>query len=189
MAKDTKLSKKVISDEVTLAWEAIKRKPNPKAEKGKEEKEKSDESEEKENLEETIIPKEKSEFISTLPEKAPSLEFTKQNLESSLGPRTANEEKKEEDEKGYQSPKSYIGKKQEKYNRLEFAENITVKAPTAFSHPDLSERTVKGRHMHIGEFISGKQEQMLDYTVKDFRNGAIELDESKKAKKYVIDID
>ena len=184
MAKE-KPSKKII-DEVSLAWAKIQHKDKSKAAKKGSGDAQVQSEEEKENLEEAITPQEKSEFVSTLPERAPSLEFNaRQNLESAIGTNLKKEEDKEEDEKGYSSPKDYLGKKEEKYNRLDFAESITVRAPTAFEHTDLSEIANKGRHMHMNEFIAGKQEQLLDYTVKDFRNEKIELDISKKAKKYI----
>jgi len=81
--------KKIPTDEVSLAWEAI-RKSKKKSEEANEEKP----EEENETLEETITPAEKSEFVSILPQ---AREERNQNLENSLA--GTEEPIKEEGEK------------------------------------------------------------------------------------------
>jgi hypothetical protein len=105
------VKKKIPIDEVSLAWEAIRRKPQRiglGSTEGKKEVNEEEKTEENENLEQAIIPKQKNEFVSILPS---AKEERIQNLERSLdaGPVKEEKEKKpKEVQYGFkQSAKKY----------------------------------------------------------------------------------
>jgi len=187
----------LFDDEVSKAWEKIRAHDKraqvqredkaPVSEKTEENKgEDEEKAETKENLEETLIPKEEA-FISKIPLKSPSLEMTeaKQNLEQSVG-FSSDKKEDEKDEKGYSPRKDYFEKKEDerKYKRFEFADELTVRAPTIFDKTDITAFPLKRKAFNMHELMPTEHEDLMEYTNKKFNEEKIESSFERKSKKY-----
>jgi len=180
MAKKT--DKKIIDDEVSRAWEALKKK--------KTEEEKNEEEEEKEeNLEGALeLKPEKPEFVSVLPEKAPSLELTgaKQNLENTIGPFLESEEKEEKisyspkkkEDKGYVASKE---PEEEQHYENPMLLRAEFTAPQIFQESEIV-RMAKGALHAPEKEIWGKE--YISAEEKELSHEKLEREKKESVKKY-----
>jgi len=185
--------KKIIKDEVSLAWEVLKKKTKREKNDKEEKKEEAKENEkEEEPLEESVTPKERTEFFSILPEKAPSLESSKasQDLESSVG-RAPKETEEEKEMVSYFSRQGYTKANPEeierKYERLEFVDDIKASRNAVFEKADITQFTTKGRHMQFENLPSGQSEfvSSMEYgTRPKNEEEKMEFGFERKEKKY-----
>ena len=179
-------------DEVSLAWEALKKKikkENVERTAGSSKEDAGENLEtEKENLEETLNPsEEKFEFKSILPEKAPSLEFS-ENLEETVNFAPQEEEKKEEKKEGfdYSTKPSYTTARDDDNERESPIVSLRqfAQAPQVFERVEMTESSKRSVGMPVLHHESIDEELFKYVESKQLSHEKLDRERTEKVRKY-----
>ncbi|MEM2956455.1 MAG: hypothetical protein QW041_02705 [Candidatus Pacearchaeota archaeon] len=170
----------IIDNEISKAWEMLKKKKSKK--ESDIPKESAEEKEKPENLEESLIPKEKEEFISILPEKASSLEIER-NLEATVGMSSKIEKEEEKEEKI-----SYLAKPSEEERKYEspiISLSEFTPIPKIFEKAELAEIAKEKVFMPKLQVTFEKEYTPFEeIKIKQLDHEMLERERKEKIKKY-----